>query len=278
MTVSADKYLIVFGPESEGSHMITMTSVAEAMTKRNHSVTLLMAKGLDESIRKAMGNKHYSAEFYKSSIEADEYGSVLLAKWSAMALNGSYFEMIKFASSVFPKLFKTFCEDLFNDDALLKRLEERDFDLVFVHTIFACPVLLAQQLNIRFVTITPAIPPSVHLRMYSNPVNPAYNPELFTGFSDTMIFSQRLKNTFYSIFQWLLSDISYRTYDEVKKKYNINPAISTYQTLGQSEIWFISSHFVLDFPRPYQPNVVLAGGLTAKSARPLPQVLGIICY
>ncbi|XP_072020161.1 UDP-glucuronosyltransferase 2A3-like isoform X2 [Amphiura filiformis] len=115
----------------------------------------------------------------------------------------------------------------------------------------------------------PAIPPSGGIRMYCNPVNPAYSPELFTGYLHQMTFTQRLKNTIYSIFQRQLSKITYRYLDELKQKYNINPEISTFETLSQAEIWFIYGNFVLDFPRPYQPNVISVGGITANPARPL---------
>ncbi len=267
---SADKYLLVFGIETQGSHMISMTTAAKAMIEHQHNVTLVLPSGRDASIRKVLSNLTYVSEYYEASIPAQKEREDML-EWSKLILNGTYLDIIKFGSGASKKM-QTYCEDVLRDVSLLQRLEERQFDLVFVHNVFACPVLIAQHLGLRFVTFFPGIPPSGTMRGYSNPVNPAYSPELFTGYSDRMSFLQRVQNTLYSAFHWQLTKLSYRHLDELKIKYDIKPKLSTLDTLSQAEILFITSDFVLDFPRPYQPNVVSVGGLTANPAQALPKV------
>ncbi|XP_072029984.1 UDP-glucuronosyltransferase 2A3-like [Amphiura filiformis] len=137
----------------------------------------------------------------------------------------------------------------------------------------ACPVLLAQHLDVPFVSVIPYIPPSMLLRLNANPVNPAVNPEMPTGFSDRMTFLQRVKNTIFSGIQWMMVDTPFKGFDELKHKYNIKPEMSTLECVTHAEIVFVFSHFTLDFPRAYQPNVVSVGGLSATTPKQLPKDL-----
>ena len=179
---------------------------------------------------------------------------------------------MKLASTAIPMLFYQQCEDLFSDQLLIDRLKGQKFDLVLAHTMLSCSVLLAQHLDVQFVSIITAIPPTMLLRIFGNPVNPAYTPELMTGFSYHMTFLQKVQNMIFSGIQWVMSGAIYDRYDDIKQKYNIKPEMSTFMSIPQAELFFICSHFALDFPRAYQPNVISVGGLSASPVRPLTQV------
>ena len=267
----ADKYLVVFGPEAT-SQMITLARCAQAMLERDHEVTLLAAEAFEETIRTFMpDNKPYALETFPSSVNLDVFRN-FSSTMSGFAMKGSYFQMAMYGSKRFPEVLTTVGDDLLKDTSLIKRLEDHGFDLVLVHAMFAYPMLVAQRLNVKCVAITPAIPPSMHIRLFGSPVNPAYSPELMTAFTNRMTFLQRVKNTLFSGMQWMLADMANKGLDELKKKYNIRPELSTLHSLSEAELWFIVSDFTLDFPRPYQPNTVSVGGITAKPANPLPQV------
>ena len=272
----SDKYLVMFPPET-GSQAVVIASAATAMLERNHSVTLLVAEDFEENVRKRMHSDKYIMETYKSSVTVKRF-SALQTKVTGLALQGKNFEYLQVVSKELSVLLNQQCEDLFSDQQLIERLEGQKFDLVFLHTGVACAVLLSQHLDVPFVSILTAIPPTMLLRIFGNPVNPAYTPEFVTGFSNRMTFLQRVKNTIFSGIQWMMTGVIYHFYDDLKLKYNIKPEMSTFESVPQAELFFICSHFTLDFPRSYQPNVISVGGLSAVPPRPLPKVSAISSF
>ena len=268
---TADRYLVVFGFET-GSQMITMASCAQAVLERDHEVTLLAAEAFEESIRKEMPkDKPYTMETFPSSVNHTTWRN-LVSKLTKYGLKGNYWQVLIAGGKSVPQIISTMGEDILKDRDLIKRLDDQRFDLVLAHAVFGFPMLVAQHLGVKYVAMTPAIPPSPHSRMLGNSVNTAYSPEALTGFSDRLSFLQRVTNTLFSGMQWMLADMANKGLDEMKKKYNIRPELSTLQSLTEAELWFIVSDFTLDFPRPYQPNTVSVGGITAKAAKLLPKV------
>ena len=87
-----------------------------------------------------------------------------------------------------------------------------------------------------------------------------------------MTFLQRVQNTLFSGVLWMMAEIPFKSFDDMKQRYNIKPEISTFESAAQAELLFICSHFTLDFPRAYQPNIISVGGLSAMTPKPLPQV------
>ena len=271
----ADKYLVVFGPET-GSQMINIARSAQAMLERDHEVTLLAAEAFEGTIRKEMTkDKPYAIETFPSSVKLNNWRDFAKGL-TGFALNGSYLQMAIHGSKGFPDILTAMGEDFLKDTALIKRLEDHGFDLVLVHSLLGYPVLVAQRLDVKFVAFTPAIPPSMQARLFGNPVNTAYTPEIMTGFTDRMTFRERVKNTLVSGMLWMTSDLPMAGLDALKKRYNIKPELSISQSLSEAELWFIASHFTLDFPRPYQPNTISVGGVTATPAKPLPKVRNMV--
>ena len=46
-------------------------------------------------------------------------------------------------------------------------------------------------------------------------------------------------------------------YSHLQAKYDIAPGTSTLELMTGAELWVISMDFLLEFPRPLQPNVIL---------------------
>ncbi|XP_072014808.1 UDP-glucuronosyltransferase 2C1-like [Amphiura filiformis] len=263
---------VPFPPET-GSQTVALAAAATAMLDRNHTVTLIVANDFKDNVIKRMQNDKYTLESFKSSVTLPVFRDIQTGM-TGNALKGDYNEMINILTrSAIKEIFHQVCDDLFADQHLVKKLEQEKFDLVFAHAVMACPVLLAQHLDVPFVSFIPVIPPSLFLRLNANPVNTAVNPEMPTGFSDRMTFLQRVKNTIVSGKQWMMVDTPFNGFDQLKQKYNIKPEMSMLESLTHAEIVFVLSHFALDFPRAYQPNVVSVGGLSATRPKPLPKDL-----
>ena len=275
--VFSDKYL-VYIPPMGGSHSVGVASAAAAMIERNHEITLLVADKYEEHVRKLMSNyTAYRVETYSTPVILDM--ETAAKKFTKSALEGNFlalYQQYHVLSNV-TEVFDLICDDTLSDSQLMLKLKDHKFDLVFAHSIFSCSVLVAQYLGLRYVTLFDAIPPSLILRLHGNPVNPAYNPEMVIGFPERMTFLQRVTNSAFSFCFWLFGDLPIIPVncfhpDKVKKKHNIKPELSMVEIVARTEILFISSHFVLDFPRALQPNVVQIGGMTARSPQPLTAV------
>ena len=70
----------------------------------------------------------------------------------------------------------------------------------------------------------------------------------------------------------LIVGIFYQGFDELKQKYNVKPEVATLESVTHAEVLFVFSHISLDFPQPYQPNIVSVGGISARSPELLPKV------
>ena len=276
--VFSDKYL-VYMPPMGGSHSVGITSAAAAMIERNHEITLLVADKYEEHVRKLMSNyTPYKLETYRTPVTLDIESATKV--FTKIALEDNFLVALYHQYDVLSNVTEAFdfiCDDTLSDSQLMQRLKDQKFDLVFAHTIFSCSILIAQYLELRYVTLFDAIPPSFVLRHHGNPVNLAYNPDMVTGFPKQMTFLQRVTNSAFSVGFWFFGDLPIMPItcfrpDKIKGKHNVKPELSMREMVARTEIWFISNHFVLDFPRALQPNVVLIGGMTARSPKPLTAV------
>lgn len=158
---------------------------------------------------------------------------------------------------------------IFNDEMLMKSIQESKFDLVLTDPVIAPGVVLAKYLklplvlNVRWITSGDgqfAIAPS--------PLS--YIPVPGSGFTDNMNFMQRVKNIlFYSITLYQQKFLVGPSYDAICDKY-IEGGCNIMTLLQEADIWLFRSDFVFDFPRPTMPNVIYIGGFQCKPAQPLP--------
>ncbi|XP_041918177.1 UDP-glucuronosyltransferase 2B1-like [Alosa sapidissima] len=161
---------------------------------------------------------------------------------------------------------------MFQDRALMQRLNESQFDLVLTDPSFGEGILLAHYLklplvyNVRWVTGTEG-----HLHLAPSPVS--YIPITGSGLSDKMTFSQRVKNMLYHLlvlFQFRLPIQA--QYQAVCDKY-FEPKVDFHELVLAADIWLMRVDFVFEFPRPSMPNAVYMGGFQCKPAKPLPHDL-----
>ncbi len=268
--VFADHYLIVMTPE-KGSQTVALTSAAKAMIQRNHTVTLIAGDDFVANVKKHMRDYKYSLESFETAVKGETFQEIQ-SSLTGMALKGEYLKMIPTTARIPKEIFYQSCADMFKDQKLLNKLKLQKFDLILAHTLIACPVILAEYLDVPFVTFIPAIPPTTFLRLFANPINPAYTPEAITSLSNRMTFLQRVRNTIASGIQWMMVGLPYQGFDDIKQQYNIKPERPFLESMTKAELMFITGHFAFDFPRPYQPNVIDVSGLSASKPRPLPKV------
>lgn len=84
-----------------------------------------------------------------------------------------------------------------SDTALFEVVKSGEkFDLFMFDAFFDDAMLgIAKYLNLPVIAVSSGGASRWSDEMVKNPVNPAYNPNLFLGFSDDMSFMERLKNS-----------------------------------------------------------------------------------
>jgi len=144
-----------------------------------------------------------------------------------------------------------------DDDTVLK-LERHGFDVAIVDSTFfaKCGYLIPHRLQIPWITHSFAVDPFA-VRV---PWLPSFVPNTMAtslSLSDDMTFTERLKNTVFSLF------VSFKTTTCYME--NIEHCV-LHEMMSRTVLWLVGVGDILDFPRPMMPNMVSIAGHMAKSS------------
>ncbi|KAF5909481.1 UDP-glucuronosyltransferase 2C1-like isoform X1, partial [Clarias magur] len=121
--------------------------------------------------------------------------------------------LLKF-SEIMDEMFaqnRVFCRELFAREDLLEKLKQEQFDVVLTDPIVFCGDLLAQKLNLPFITSMRFTFASVITRMCGQlPAPPSYVPAVGLLYTDQMDFLQRVKNILFIVFNDVMSNLMAR--------------------------------------------------------------------
>ncbi|XP_038070118.1 UDP-glucuronosyltransferase 2C1-like [Patiria miniata] len=292
LPASTQAYNILFisGLGGPGSHFYTGSVIAETLVKRGHKVTFVISDAFGYRANSSLAEL-FDFEVYPSTVSRSQMREGLVAfgetslrgeqsstwawlkLWMSGALKAEGTGRILNTAKSFGinEFFAGECDSALSDNAMMERLRSAKFDIVVGDIMYPCFILIAQKLNLRYVNVMNGIiMPMAHGRLAGIPSNPAYIPGALTKFTDDMNVLQRCLNVFaYSLNAFLYDNFCLGPFDRLKTKYGIRPEMSTYESLGRSELWMMNTDFAADYPRSLTPNVVLIGGLTTAPAKPL---------
>ncbi|XP_047003773.1 UDP-glucosyltransferase 2-like [Schistocerca americana] len=149
------------------------------------------------------------------------------------------------------------------------------FDLVVVERLgyFAYFGLVHKVGSPPLVGVLTLSPPLSVYHSHGNPVNPAYMPDMWLGFSDHMDFWQRLYNTYFYLrlmYQWFFEIAPMQ--EVIMRKYVGPDPPPVHETDKNFSLLLINNHFIMNYPRPHLPNIIeLTGIHVATEQKPLPQ-------
>ncbi|XP_049803189.1 UDP-glucosyltransferase 2-like [Schistocerca nitens] len=106
-----------------------------------------------------------------------------------------------------------------------------------------------------------------------NPMNPAYIPDVWVGFSDHMTFWERAYNALFYLrcyFLWYSENLPEQ---EVFMRQYFGPEPPpVYETERNFSLLIINNHFTMEYPRPHLPNVIEITGVHVETqTKPLPK-------
>ncbi|XP_062262916.1 UDP-glucuronosyltransferase 2C1-like [Platichthys flesus] len=257
----------------DGSHWINMKLLLEELHARGHSITVIRGSTSwyipEESplytsitIKMDESMENFFDEFLQQHMKAQRDGASILA---SIKIATDFLSMITQVHS----LWYGAISQLLDDENMVKRLRDAQYDLVLTDPAIAPGVLLAKYLKLPLVLNVRWIPGGDgQFAIAPSPLS--YIPVPGSGLTDKMNFMQRIKNLFfYSIILFQNKFLIGPIYDVACNKY-IEGECDIISMLQDADIWLFRSDFVFDFPRPTMPNVIYIGGFQCKPAQPLP--------
>jgi len=177
---------------------------------------------------------------------ASDYLDILIR----LEVEGRKFESVK----KLPETLASLWEGALNSTELLNEL--KGFDLIVYDNMALYGPLVGELLGIPRVEIFPS-PPNLLLDVYHMaPMPISYVPQLVTGFTDQMTFTERVMNLGAYVVGKLFVILTYdRIMNGLKVKYNITPERSFQESIGDTELVIITADFPLEYPQPLLPGM-----------------------
>ncbi|ELU07253.1 hypothetical protein CAPTEDRAFT_43985, partial [Capitella teleta] len=153
------------------------------------------------------------------------------------------------------------------NEASLAELDEADIDIAVVDGTFMTDFkyLVPHRLGVPFVSVSDFFDPW-HTGV---PWLPSFTPYWLLPYSHEMNFLERMKNTALYFYVRLVG-ISPKVSPEIVAKYSEFGSFSSPDEISaKSKLWILTSDPVLDYPKPMMPNMIEAGGISTKPAKPL---------
>ncbi|XP_041857090.1 UDP-glucuronosyltransferase-like [Melanotaenia boesemani] len=252
----------------DGSQWLSMKILVMELSRRGHEVTVLVP----ENSLLIKGSDSYKTEIHKvpyTQAELDENFDKLregvfikTPEITDMFVNVE--RIVNFTS------FQILgCEALLDNKPLMGRLRGEGFDVMLTDPFLPCGSVLAKLFSIPAVYFLHGLPCQLDFHANQCPSPPSYVPLHFSGNTDHMTFPQRVKNMMMLFLESYLCKIMYQNLDDLASK-RFGNGMTYSELLSHGAIWLLRYDFVLEWPRPLLPNMVLIGGINCAKKAPLP--------
>uniref|UniRef100_A0A8C3B374 glucuronosyltransferase n=1 Tax=Cairina moschata TaxID=8855 RepID=A0A8C3B374_CAIMO len=262
-SAAAGKVLVI---PMEGSHWLSMKEVLIELSKRGHEI-IVMAPEMKTIVD---SSEWYTLRTYPVPLKEEEMEE-LLHSLTANSFNDQPF-IYRFLNiwDIFKKssaLFEVACSSLLHNKEMMKFIEESKFDVLFTDPVTPCGQIIALHFSIPSAFFLRAIP---YFEATQCPNPPSYVPRGFTEHTDHMSFLQRVKNLVFDVQNFFLCDFMYQPYSKLASEL-LQRDVTVLDLLRKASVWLLRLDFVLDYPRPLMPNIILIGGVNC-AHKQLPQV------
>ena len=261
--------VLIFSGYGEGSHFTSIAHLGLELTHRGHNVTLLISSAYGYRANESR-YENMNFEIFPQNVP-DEEVRARFDRLTESVFKGSWFKDFMANLSAVMDEFRDDCQALFEDDALLKRLRDAEFDVALVDPIWPCSMIVAEYAAKRFViTMSAAYVPNIAVPA-GNPSDLATIPEMNTGFPNRMTFSQRVVNVLYGLLSFYLKYAA-NIFTPIMRAHDICPGRELSDLYSRAQLVIVNVDFAMEFPIPLQPNFIPVGGLTTAPAKDLPRV------
>ncbi|XP_074728450.1 UDP-glucuronosyltransferase 1A1-like [Strix uralensis] len=253
----------------DGSPWLSMREVLDVLRQKGHEIVVVAPEvSLHIKPTNNFVMKTYPIPFTRAEME--ENFQVFLRD---VLQEGSFLERFLKAYQGMKRISElafSICAHLLYNKELVRYLEEGRFDAVLTDPVLPCGQILAEHLSIPSVFFLRGIPCGLDFEATQCPNPPSYVPRAFTDHSDRMNFFQRVKNLIYDIPNYFLCDFAFQPFAKLASEF-LQRDVTVQDLLRQGSIWLMRLDFVLDYPRPLMPNIILIGGVNCAHKK-LPQL------
>ncbi|XP_058665938.1 LOW QUALITY PROTEIN: UDP-glucuronosyltransferase 1A1-like [Ammospiza caudacuta] len=253
---AAGKLLVV---PVDGSHWLSMREVLDMLQQKGHEV-VMVAPEVSLHIKPS---KNFVMKMYPVPYTQEELDKVFKGSVMDLFKGGPFLERVIRQYQQAKKtsaLFLATCSHLIHNTELIRYLEESKFDAILTDPILPCGAILAEYLSLPSVYFLQQIPCGLEYQATQCPNPPSYVPRVFTDLTDHMTFLQRVKNMLYDIPNFFLCDVVFQPYAELASEF-LQREVTVPDLLRPASIWLMKLDFVLHFPKPLMPNMVLISGV-----------------
>ncbi|NXA13557.1 UD11 glucuronosyltransferase, partial [Sapayoa aenigma] len=253
---AAGKLLVV---PVDGSHWLSMREVLDSLRHKGHKVVVVAPEvSLHIKPSKNFVMKMYPVPFTQQEMDEDFQGFTkdVFEEGSFLARFIRLHQRYKKTSA----LFLATCTHLLHNQQLIRDLEESKFDALLTDPFLPCGQILAEHLAVPSVYFLQQIPCGLDYQATQCPRPPSYVPRIFTGHTDHMTFLQRVRNLLYDIPSLFLCDIVFQPYAKLASEF-LQRDVTVPDLLRQGSIWLMKLDFILHYPRPLMPNMILISGV-----------------
>ncbi|XP_068877766.1 UDP-glucuronosyltransferase 1-6-like isoform X2 [Aphelocoma coerulescens] len=255
----------------DGSHWLSMRPVVEKLQQKGHEVVVLVPS--TSLYMKSKEPQNYTVKVYPIPYTDEYLDEVLKTYVNAHFIEQSVLNVVltSYQSTIeISSIFFTNCKSLLQNEELMQYLKESKFDVIFTDPILMCGPLVAEYLSIPSVYFLRGFPCGMDSVATQCPSPPSYVPRLFLDNSDSMTFSQRVKNMLVHLLELFYCKPIYDNFEELayevfKKK------VTATELLSRGSFWLMRYDFVFEFPRPVMPNMAFIGGINCAQKKKLSQ-------
>ncbi|NXK06893.1 UD11 glucuronosyltransferase, partial [Herpetotheres cachinnans] len=252
----------------DGSHWLSMREVLDGLKQKGHEIVVVAPEiSLHIKPTKNFVMKMYPVPFTQEEMDENFQGFLrdVLQEGSFLERFLKIYEGMKRVSD----LAISSCAHLLYNKELVRYLEESKFDAVFTDPVLPCGQILAEHLSVPSVFLLQEIPCGLDFEATQCPNPPSYVPRVFTEHTDRMNFLQRVKNLMFDIPNYFLCDFVFQPYAKLASEF-LQRDVTVADLLRQASIWLMKLDFVLHYPKPLMPNMIMVSGVNCAHKK-LPQ-------
>lgn len=156
-------------------------------------------------------------------------------------------------STSISKLMAMYCEGILNDEELTADIQNAD--VIIGDGLYMCSSLIASKFSLPHVVVVASTLNLPSMHAFGVPITPSYVPQFKSTLADDLSFVERLQNIYHWILvYWAFNYGMVPPFHDLKKRYDITPQETIFETLGRVDLMISQKPFILEYPRPLLPS------------------------
>uniref|UniRef100_A0A8B9FHB6 UDP-glucuronosyltransferase n=1 Tax=Amazona collaria TaxID=241587 RepID=A0A8B9FHB6_9PSIT len=243
----------------DGSHWLGMREVLDGLRQKGHEIVVI-APEVSLHIKPTEGivMKTYPVPFTLEELD-ESFQAFFQDMFEEESFLGRFIKIYRRMKETSAMLMAS-CKQLLYNKELISYLEESEFDAVLTNPILPCGQIVADRLSLPSVFFLHQMPCGLEYGATQCPNPPSYVPRIFTGLTDHMNFLQRVKNLLFDFTNYLLCDFVFQPYAKLASEV-LERDVTVNALLSHASIWLMKLDFVLHYPRPLMPNMIMISGV-----------------